>query len=101
LKKKGKKRKLEDTPQNVSQGEENANVTTDGGACEEEKKQEHRDISFQIDEQEDCVVLDADAEKVKEEDADDKAEKRVRMVRLDRSRTAGGVFCGCGFGCPV
>eukprot|EP00928_Gymnodinium_smaydae_P012466 TRINITY_DN14516_c1_g1_i2.p1 TRINITY_DN14516_c1_g1~~TRINITY_DN14516_c1_g1_i2.p1 ORF type:complete len:1400 (+),score=439.30 TRINITY_DN14516_c1_g1_i2:441-4202(+) len=63
------------------------------------------DISYRIDAEEDVVVLDPEADATSKanaaldaKDAEAKQQKRQRMAKLDRSRTAGGVFKGNGFG---
>ncbi|CAK0873782.1 unnamed protein product [Prorocentrum cordatum] len=65
---------------------------------EEELK---KGFSFSIDAEEDVVLLDADRKESLEEDRKDfkaKGAKAENMGKLDRSRTAGGVFGGSGFG---
>lgn len=62
-------------------------------------EEEEIDISFAIGE-EDIVVLDSEAASSTEDakDFEAKRQKRIRMARLDKSRSAGGVFRGAGFG---
>eukprot|EP00931_Biecheleriopsis_adriatica_P017434 TRINITY_DN12523_c0_g2_i3.p1 TRINITY_DN12523_c0_g2~~TRINITY_DN12523_c0_g2_i3.p1 ORF type:complete len:1318 (+),score=361.79 TRINITY_DN12523_c0_g2_i3:45-3998(+) len=57
------------------------------------------DVSFSLGE-EDVVVLEGEAASVAEDAKDREArnQKKIRMSRLDKSRSAGGVFKGAGFG---
>eukprot|EP00927_Polykrikos_kofoidii_P034413 TRINITY_DN29210_c0_g1_i1.p1 TRINITY_DN29210_c0_g1~~TRINITY_DN29210_c0_g1_i1.p1 ORF type:complete len:1369 (-),score=352.93 TRINITY_DN29210_c0_g1_i1:131-4192(-) len=62
---------------------------------------EEPEINFNIDDDEDTVTLDPKAASDIAEDAKDaeaKRQKKVHMTKLDKSRTAGGVFKGIGFG---
>jgi len=64
------------------------------------KLSEEIDVSFRIDEEEDVVVLEAETSIAAEDmkDLEARRQKRQKMVKLDKSRTAGGVFQGAGFG---
>ncbi|CAE7364527.1 kz [Symbiodinium natans] len=62
-------------------------------------QEEMPDLSFALGE-EDTVLLESEAAAA-DEDAKDRElrnQRKVRMTRLDKSRTAGGVFKGTGFG---
>ncbi|CAE8597457.1 unnamed protein product, partial [Polarella glacialis] len=81
----------------------------EGGAATEQKEVEKQDKKAQEEEEEltvsfglgeeDVVVLDTEA--TKDEDAKDveaRNQRKIRMARLDKSRSAGGAFQGAGFG---
>jgi len=76
-------------------------VATEGEAATpeagEEKDSDEIEVDFGMGEDEDVVVLDPEAAEDKKDSALAHA-KKVNMVKLDKSRTAGGVFKGIGFG---
>lgn len=59
--------------------------------------EEELDVDYGLGEEEDVVVLDPEVSENKKDDAAAHA-KKVRMSKLDKSRTAGGAFTGIGFG---
>lgn len=72
-----------------------------------EDAEEDLEVSYRIDAEEDVVVLEGEADDasrkkgIAADDAKDmeaRRQKRQKMVKLDKSRTAGGVFRGAGFG---
>lgn len=85
-------------------GDTNSKEEEQGGQGQGEETQaaqeEMPELSFALGE-EDTVLLEAEAAEAQAEDAKDRElrnQRKVRMTRLDKSRTAGGVFKGAGFG---
>lgn len=78
-----------------------ATSTVSAAAPQESKDEEIADempeLSFAVGE-EDVLVLEAEAQAEDAKDVELKNQRKVRMSRLDKSRTAGGVFKGIGFG---
>jgi len=67
----------------------------------EDASDEVHEASFRLDAEEDIVTLDPETAVAAAEDAKDveaKAQKKIRMGKLDKSRTGGGAFSGAGFG---
>ncbi|CAE7468840.1 DHX37 [Symbiodinium microadriaticum] len=63
----------------------------------EAAQEEMPELSFALGE-EDTVLLEAEAQAEDAKDRELRNQRKVRMTRLDKSRTAGGVFKGAGFG---
>lgn len=89
--------------------EAEAEIVEDANAAEaattgtgEPAEEEEREFSFKLDdEEEDLATLNPEADASLKEDATDAAARRmkiIRMSKLDKSRTANGVFKGLGFG---
>lgn len=72
----------------------------DGSGATADGKGE-REINFRLDLEEDVVELNPEAAEKAGEDAKDqeaRTQKKIRMGKLDKSRTADGAFSGAGFG---
>ncbi|CAE7435590.1 kz, partial [Symbiodinium sp. CCMP2456] len=82
-------------------GDANSKEEGQGGQGQGEEteaaQEEMPELSFALGE-EDTVLLEAEAQAEDAKDRELRNQRKVRMTRLDKSRTAGGVFKGAGFG---